>query len=121
MYKIVSLVKRKAGTTHQQFKDYYETTHCKFGDKYLPPYCTKYLRRYVDPLGHPITGTPAGSDFDCITEMWFASEADYKAFTASVAKPEIAKEVVADEEKFVDRAGTRRYLVEEEQLAWGPP
>jgi hypothetical protein len=119
MYKIVSLVKRKPGLTREQFKNYYETTHSKLGDKYLPPYCTKYLRRYLEPVGHPITGSPEGFDYDCITEMWFPDEATYKAFTASVTAPEIAKVVIEDEEKLVDRAKTRRYVVEE-HLAWGP-
>jgi EthD domain len=120
MYKLVTLVKRKAGTSKEQFKDYYETHHSKLGEKYLPPYCKKYLRRYLQPVAHPMkAGQLAGPDFDCLVELWFDTAADCKAFEASVSAPELVKMIVEDEEQFLDRTQTFRYLVDD-HLSFGP-
>jgi EthD domain len=120
MYKLVVLVKRKPGLTRQQFKDYFETKHVKFGEKYLPPYCTKYIRRYLIPQANPMTpNQPPHPDFDALVELWFADEEQFKAFQASVAGEADVHLVVEDEERFQDRNNVYRYLVEEHQ-SWGP-
>lgn len=121
MYKLVALVKRKPGLSKQQFRDYYETFHSKLGEKYLPPYCKKYLRRYMQWLPHPMkSGQAPGPDYDCMVEFWFETKDDCTAFEQSVSAPEIVKEVVEDEERFVDRANSYRYLIEDYQ-SFGPP
>jgi hypothetical protein len=120
MYKIVAMLKRKPELTHEQFKDYYETTHAKIGVPYLKPHCVKYIRRYLQAAASPMKPGPVkDAEYDCISELWFADEAAYKAFEASVADPEIVALLVADEQKFLDRANSRRFLVDE-HLSWGP-
>jgi hypothetical protein len=117
---LICLVKRKPGLTHEQFKDYYETTHSKLGEKYLPPYCVKYIRRYMDPIPSPMNANKAPPpDFDCLVELWFPDEAQYRAFEASVAGSADVALIVEDEERFVDRANTHRFLVEE-HVSWEP-
>lgn len=121
MYKLMSFVKRKPGITKQQFKDYYENVHSKLGEKYLPPRCIKYLRRYIEPVRHPMKSEqPPHPDFDCVVEFWFESEEDCKAFEASVMDSETFDLIVKDEEQFVDRPNTFRFVVED-HLGWGPP
>lgn len=120
MHKLISFVRRKPGISKQEFKDYYENHHSKLGEEFLPPYCVKYLRRYIEPIRHPMkTDQPPHPEFDCLVEFWFESEADCRAFEASVSDPEKTKHIVADEENFVDRANSFRFLVED-HLGWGP-
>jgi hypothetical protein len=119
MIKIVALIKRKPGMSFEAFRDYYETTHSKLGEKYLPPYCTKYLRRYLEPAGHHTGGPAPEAEHDCLVEMWFPDEAQLKAFRASVSAPDIVRLIGADEDRFIDHSRTRRYVVDE-HLSWGP-
>ena len=120
MYKLISIVKRKPGITKQEFKEYYENHHKKLGEQYLPPFCKKYLRRYLEAIPSPMKpGQAPGPDIDCMVEFWFESVADYRAFEASVSSPERIKLITADEERFVDRANTFRYTVED-YLSFGP-
>jgi hypothetical protein len=122
VYKLITLVKRKPGMSKQQFKDYYENHHSKLGEKYLPPYCKKYLRRYLEWVPHPMkAGQLPGPAYDCLVELWFDTEADCRAFEASVTAPELVKMIIEDEEQFLDRPQTFRYLVEDQDhLSFGP-
>jgi hypothetical protein len=122
VFKLMALVKRKPGLTHEEFKAYYEAKHVKFGEKHLPPYCLKYSRRYMTPIDSPMKlGQAPRPEFDCMVEFWFADEAQYKAFEASVANsgPENIKAIVEDEENFVDRPNTHRWVIEE-HVSWEP-
>jgi hypothetical protein len=47
--------------------------------------------------------------FDCMTELVFAERDDLLAWMTSLGVDEIAR----DEEKFIDRAATRAYVVDE--------
>jgi hypothetical protein len=119
MIKLISLTKRKSDLTFEEFRDYYESTHAKVGERFLPPYCVKYMRRYVvDSIAHH-TGTEAAPpvDHDCIVEMWFPDEEALAAFRRSIATPEAQASILHDEDMFVDRSATRRYRVEE-HVSW---
>jgi hypothetical protein len=123
MYKYVALVKRKPGTTKQQFRDYYENIHSKLGEKYFPPYAVKYQRRYLEAIPSPLKpNQAAGPDYDCVAEFWFKDEANYRAFEASIANApaEERAAIVADEEAFIDRAATYRYLIWDEGTSFEP-
>jgi hypothetical protein len=121
MHKLISFVRRKAGTSHAEFKDYYERYHSKLGIEFLPPLCKKYLRRYITPIRHPMkTDQPPHPEFDCLVEFWFEDEAACRQFEASVSDPARTRYIIEDEEKFVDRANTFRFVVED-HLEWGPP
>jgi len=59
---VLAFLTRKKGTTKEQFMDYYENVHSKMGWKYLPPNGTRYERRYITPVRHPMkTDQPAPS------------------------------------------------------------
>jgi hypothetical protein len=52
-------------------------------------------------------------DFDVITELVFPNRAAYLVWRAELSKPGSGEQVVADEEKFLDRSRTRASIIEE--------
>ncbi len=115
MVKLICHFKRKAGMTLEQFKDQYENGHVPL-IRELVPHPLDYRRNYriedakFDPFGQGADGEP---DYDCITEVWYASREALEEMLAFVSRPEIASVIVADEEQFMDRSATRLMLFEE--------
>jgi uncharacterized protein (TIGR02118 family) len=94
MFKVVTLVKRKADLPVEAFQAYWRDRHGPLLAK-LP-----LLRRYVQSAAL-LQGYRKGELlFDGIGEAWFDSEADFAAFRHDPAQAEIA----ADEANFLDRA-----------------
>jgi EthD domain len=60
-------------------------------------------------------------DFDVVTELVFADRDGYRAWAGAVFRPGAAEQVIADEERFLDRARTRAFVVEEFVTAERPP
>jgi len=77
--------------------------------------------RYITPFRRETKpNQPPHPDFDCVVEFWYDSEADFRTFSESVNNnPELFKDIVADEENFVDRANTFRWLLDDHP-SWGP-
>ena len=108
------MIKRKAGTTHEQFRDYYETRHSQLALRLLGDLVIDYRRNYVQPADPSASGTPRpGIEHDVVTELWFGDRAQMEAFYARVRQPEIGAQIAADEEKFMDRPAMRQALVDE--------
>ena len=76
----------------------------------LAPVPIIYKRRYL--VSERLTSDGGTVDFDVMTELVFADHA-FEAWIAELAKPGIGVRVAADEEKFLNRARTRAYVVEE--------
>jgi hypothetical protein len=51
-----------------------------------------------------IAGKQLDFDFDAVAELTFANQAAFQAFTAKIYAPDIAAQLAADEEKFLDRS-----------------
>lgn len=51
-----------------------------------------------------IAGQQMDFDFDAYAELTFADQISFGAFAAKVQSPEIAAQIAADEEKFLDRS-----------------
>lgn len=130
LVKFVALIKRKDGLSPEQFEAYYEQHHKLLGHKYLPG-ARRYRRRYISPvwdtsggendqetfgLIEPALGGghSAPPQYDVVTEIWFDEEAQLREVFAVMALPEHLQEIVADEEKFMDRTQTCAYLVRNE-------
>jgi hypothetical protein len=121
MVKLLIFMKRKPGLSRQQFIDYYENNHIVLIARHFGEFQTDYRRSYAEdaaPFG--LTGVAdspesgkAGVDFDVLTEIWLKDRATMDAMFARNAQPDIAAEVAADEENFVDRASVRFHIVEE--------
>jgi len=106
VYKILIFLKRKAGTTPEQLRDYYESRHARLCEKYAKG-ALRYVRRYVTLVPLPGAATAEEKDFDVITEIWTDSKARFEA-TVNAARQGIwPPEVIEDEERVFDRSKSR--------------
>lgn len=109
MFKVIWLMKRKKGITHEQFREHYERSHVMLAHKYFGHLWTRYRRNYVKSTfgsGSPAPGGGMGPiewGYDCIAEWVFPNEENYKELFRIAADPIIGKEFFEDEGKFLDR------------------
>jgi uncharacterized protein (TIGR02118 family) len=99
MYKLNIFMRRKADLTFAEFSRHWRTVHAavvtsQFASK-------KYIRRYIQchSLPVPLNGR-AASTFDGIAEVWFDDQASAEAFFATA---DYQRNIIADEQKFMDR------------------
>jgi uncharacterized protein (TIGR02118 family) len=109
MFKVFGFLTKKDGLGMQEFIDYYE-------DKHVPLICSlasipTIYRRYL--VGERLTAEGGEVDFDVMTELVFADRQAFDAWMAELAKPGVGARIVEDEEKFLNRARTRAYVIEE--------
>jgi len=116
---MIVLLKRKPGTTMAEFQSYYEKYHAPLviGSN---PLLRKFVRNYLSGVGNEMYPEDAETPFDCVTEAWFDSEADYQRSVAGILNPEKAREIAEDEEQFLDRDATRWYTAIERESALNP-
>lgn len=113
MFKTLTFLKRRAGTSLEDFQRYYEETHARLGER-LMPQARRYVRRYVTPVaGFPTPGDAPEADFDVITEVWCDDRSTYEAMLTDLMKPETMAIIIEDECKFIDRSKTKLFYVEE--------
>ena len=118
MFKLIVLLKRKPGTTMAEFRDHYERHHAVLVVD-SSPLLRRYVRNYLTGIGNELYPADAEPPFDCITEAWFDSEDDFRRSADGILVPGKAAEIVADEERFLDRGATRWYTAVEEQTDLG--
>lgn len=117
MKKLTFLFKRKAGMTLEQFRDHYENRHVPLALRLLP-YFSDYARNYVR---HDLAYRPEGLgvdnavQFDVVTEVTFATEADYDLMMQRLADPAVSRQIIEDEERFMDRKATVMFFADEER------
>jgi uncharacterized protein (TIGR02118 family) len=110
--KVVTLLKRKAGLSREDFVRYYETRHAVLATQVVPG-LLDYRRMYIS-ADRPAFGTaPPALDFDVITTLVFADAAAYEKAFAELSRPEIAQQVAEDEAHLFDRTNITAYIVEE--------
>ena len=66
-----------------------------------------YQRHYLDRSESRIDAAQADPGFDVITEIHFATQADYEAFLAKTSHPAMLVEIRADEANFLISDATR--------------
>ena len=108
MPQIVLFLTRKPGTTPEQFKHHYETSHAPLAMKHLGHLYTSYQRNYADfrtpTLGEREAGvTQADPLYDCITVISVADDAALEEFWRIGTQPGITELFAEDEAKFLDR------------------
>lgn len=117
MKKLTFLFRRKPDMTPEQFRDHYENRHVPLALRLLP-YFSDYVRNYIR---HDLAYRPAGlsvdnaAQFDVVTEVTFATEADYDLMMKRLADPSVSRQIVEDEERFMDRKATLMFFVDEER------
>jgi hypothetical protein len=114
-FKVFGFLSKKAGLDLREFIDHYETQHVPLICR-LAPMPLVYKRRYLS-LGNKLTTLGGEVDFDAMTELVFADRAAFEAWMSALAKPDASHLVIADEERFLDRARTRAYVVDERVTA----
>ncbi len=116
--KMIMFFRRKAGLSPEQFKEHYETHHAPLALK-LFPWIKDYRRNYIrHDLQHRRAGGEAmgaALDFDVMVEVSFDGEDDYQRMVDAMANPAIRDQVVADEERFMDRGATVVLLADEQR------
>jgi hypothetical protein len=109
-YKMLILIKRRPGMPFEEFRDYYEQRHCKFGvDMAATVGMCRYTRRYLEPI------SGGEFDYDVLTECWFDDRAKFEAVIGAMAKGQLSPEIVQDEQRFMDRSKTRFFTVTERE------
>jgi uncharacterized protein (TIGR02118 family) len=114
MFKVIVLLKRKPGTTMEEFQRYYENNHAALITKNIPS-IRKYVRNYLTPVGNEHYALDGESQFDCVSEALFDSEEEFMKGVAAILEPAKAREIMADEERFLDRSSIRWFTVTERE------
>ncbi|WP_266077670.1 EthD family reductase [Haladaptatus caseinilyticus] len=99
MIKMVDLLVRKDGMTHEEFEDYWLNEHSDIA-KELPG-----LRKYVTS----VSKDPEKAGYDGVLELYFDSTADMKAAFDS----EQGEKVMADAAEFLDMEQGPTLILEE--------
>lgn len=109
--KIMILLKRKAGMTPEEFREYYERSHVALADKYLAHLFADYRRNYILPVEGDQSDTQnpglANPDYDAVTEIWLKDENSWAEMQRIIGDPEIGRIFMEDEEHFLDRPSLR--------------
>jgi hypothetical protein len=114
MIKIVALLRRKAGTAHDAFRDYYESRHVPLATSVMADLIVDYRRNYVQTsMGYFGGGADdAAADYDCVTEVVLPDKSAVDALFARMADPVVSAPIIADEERFLDRGAIRMMICE---------
>jgi len=116
------LLKRKQGTTIEQFIDHYENRHQQLGVKYSGEMMSRYRRFFLKPAPYPLDGSIVEPAYDVATEVSFSARKAMAGGSGRMRDPEVNRIIEADEESFVDRS-TRRFVFAESHesvLPWVP-
>jgi hypothetical protein len=120
MAKLVFLLKRKAGTTPEQFREHYENSHVRLAQKYIGHLLTGYVRNYpifatLDPSNAPAGSPPTAHDigYDAITEMRVRDMAAVEKIGRIFNDPDVQPILKADEQKFLDDKATVMIICDE--------
>jgi hypothetical protein len=118
MINITLLLKRKAGTSKEDFRRGYEH-HATLAMKHLGHLYVRYLRNYTIAQGAHAGSTSDQADLwaetmvDAITTISFRNREDLAEFQRIASTPEIFAEFIADEELWLDRSNKIVFTTEE--------
>jgi uncharacterized protein (TIGR02118 family) len=116
MFKLIIMATRKPGLSMDEFRDYYEKHHAVLVRK-ITPMMREYRRNYLTPLDSALAAGDASS-YDCVTEAWFDSEADFqRSIQSLLADPEKTAALAKDEENLFDRSTIRIFTAVEVKSA----
>ena len=108
MIRVLVFIRKRPDLSAAAFKDYYERHHVGLVNRIFPTY-SAYRRNFV---GDELFGQPRENAYDAVTELEFATRADFETWQATTADPEKMAELRADEEKFILPAETRLFVVD---------
>jgi uncharacterized protein (TIGR02118 family) len=106
---LISLLRRKAGLTHEEFLDYWHTRH---GPLIARSSASGYVRRYTQ---HPRAAGLGDDTWDGVTIQQFDS---VEAFHAHMAEDDFG-DMMADLEQFLDTSALQWVVCDEPVLVFG--
>jgi EthD domain len=107
VFKVFAYLTKREGTTTDALIDYYENHHVPLVLS-LAPVPRVYKRNYVVGGDAANLESPA-IEFDVVTEMVWDDRAGFENWITRLGVPAIAE----DEARFLDRAKTRAYVIDE--------
>ncbi|MAG30359.1 MAG: hypothetical protein CL908_05620 [Deltaproteobacteria bacterium] len=99
--RYMSLMRRKLGTSHDEYTSYYRTEHARFGREC--PGSTGYHQNYVDRRTSKQAADTLGFgiwDLDSVTEIFIPSA---QTFDEATRNDPIREEAAIDEARFIDQ------------------
>jgi len=111
--KVMALLKRKKGTTHEQFSRHWEEIHGPLCVRMLP-WFTGYIQDHAVTL--PGAEEPP---IDGLDEMWAADLESWQKLSAFHASEE-GKPMQDDEEQFLDTSSISVFLVDQKFIIGSP-
>lgn len=118
MINITLLLKRKPGTSKDDFRKGYEN-HAELAMKHLGHLYVRYLRNYTIAQGAHAGNTSSQRDpwaetmFDAITTITLRNAEDLAEMQRIASTPEIFQEFIEDEERWLDRTQKIVFTTEE--------
>ncbi|KAI1202950.1 EthD domain-containing protein [Nemania serpens] len=122
-YSLLIFLSRKPGTTPEEFKEYYNSSHLPMYRQLVGSHSPiRHTQLYVhrtagsgDGSTQRNASTPASVylgaqadfDYDVVVTADYKDAAAFQAMYEYVQQPEIAATITADEERFLDRTQTR--------------
>jgi hypothetical protein len=122
MFKRISLFKKKAGLTRDEFIKYYEEKHLPLCMSLLPP-PKMHRRNYPvldDPLGQAMRNNrepAAAPEYDCISEVIHETRQDAEIYFQALSDPKKRALIAADEINFIEPGTFKIFIVEVRELA----
>jgi uncharacterized protein (TIGR02118 family) len=116
MFKLIIMARRKPGMSMDEFRDYYENRHALLVRE-ITPMMREYRRNYLTPLDSALAAGDTAS-FDCVTEAWFDSEAEFqRSIQSLVADSEKTTALAKDEENLFERSTIKIFTAVEVESA----
>ncbi|ROV97390.1 hypothetical protein VMCG_06865 [Cytospora schulzeri] len=121
-YSILIFVYRKPGTTPEQFRAHYESSHVPLikditGELFPLSHTRRYIHRTegkaegternANSPASVLMGTQADFEYDVFAELIFPDVDAFQKFFGVAQQPENAARIAADEEKFLDRSKSK--------------
>ena len=108
MIKLVSLIYKRLNLTDEEFRKYWKEKHGPLAAKVIPG-----LRKYTQ--NHLVRLHGVKYEGDGFAEIWFEDLESYKKYL-TWRNSDTAKVLLDDEDKFIDRSKTVRYVVKEQKI-----
>lgn len=117
MMKVIAMVRRRAGMTASEFREYYERNHVPLAHQYLGHLFTGYRRNYVDIAdtrgGGARNPGNAASNLDAVTEIWLKNEDAWDEMRRILSDPVMGPIFREDERRFMEQSALTVFPVTE--------
>lgn len=116
MVKMLVLLRRKAGISHDECVKHHREVHAPLVASIWGAKMKKYVAHYVNEVmaGQRIQGTVTEPPFDMIVEQWWENEA-WNTMRELRKTPE-GKKISQDEKEFLDMENLVSFIVEENAI-----